>query len=297
MDLSGQYLYKSNMENVQSYNLFGERSGLPDVVHCEAIETRSKLHNWEFQPHVHARLHQFLLLDQGDGTATLEGKAFTLREKSLVNVPTGIVHSFSFRPGSQGWVVTIAREVLDDTLKEAEGLNPVLSHPDVVPYSDRVRGIVENLFAEYAGLDFARAHILRGMSGVLAGLVARALTDKGLQARRSESSLQRRFEALIEETFKTHQPVADYAAQLAVTPTHLSRVMRKATGHPASFAIEERIIREARRYLAYSNLTVSEIAYQLGYSDPAYFSRVFSRATGSSPRQFRSEMHGKAAPG
>ncbi|MCB1329814.1 MAG: AraC family transcriptional regulator, partial [Maritimibacter sp.] len=74
---------------------------------------------------------------------------------------------------------------------------------------------------------------------------------------------------------------------LGVTPTHLSRVMRGATGQPATAAIQDRIIREARRNLAYSNLSVSQIAYGLGYDDPAHFSRVFRRATGLSPSEFR----------
>ena len=81
--------------------------------------------------------------------------------------------------------------------------------------------------------------------------------------------------------------MSDYARNLAVTPTHLSRVTRAATGLSASRLIEERIIREARRNLVYTNLPISTIAYELGYDDPAYFSRVFSRATGMSPRAFR----------
>jgi AraC family transcriptional regulator, transcriptional activator of pobA len=46
-------------------------------------------------------------------------------------------------------------------------------------------------------------------------------------------------------------------------------------------------MREARRNLAYTKLSISSIAYALGYSDPAYFSRTFSRDAGVSPRQFR----------
>ena len=49
---------------ILNYNLFGESRDLPDVVHCETIEARSRLHNWEFAPHRHARLHQVLLLEQ-----------------------------------------------------------------------------------------------------------------------------------------------------------------------------------------------------------------------------------------
>ena len=54
--------------------------------------------------------------------------------------------------------------------------------------------------------------------------------------------------------------------------------------------VEERLIREARRNLVYTNLPVSQIAYMLGYNDPAYFSRVFANATGMAPREFRSRV-------
>lgn len=57
-----QYLYDSNMarspERILSYSLFGESAHLPDVMHCETIAERSVLHDWEFEPHRHARLHR-----------------------------------------------------------------------------------------------------------------------------------------------------------------------------------------------------------------------------------------------
>ena len=84
--------------------------------------------------------------------------------------------------------------------------------------------------------------------------------------------------------------MADCARALAVTPTHLSRVLRAATGQPASRLIEARLMREARRQLAYTSLQVSSIAYTLGFADPAHFSRVFSRVEGLSPRAFRERL-------
>lgn len=86
--------------------------------------------------------------------------------------------------------------------------------------------------------------------------------------------------------------VADYAEALAVTPTHLNRITRAATGDTASHLILNRLIREARRNLVYTNLPVSTIAYALGFEDPAYFSRVYAAATGVSPRAFRAQLHG-----
>ena len=51
--------------SILNFNLFGEFGDLPDVVHCETIEARSLLHDWEFAPHRHAGLHQVLLVERG----------------------------------------------------------------------------------------------------------------------------------------------------------------------------------------------------------------------------------------
>lgn len=287
MDASANYWYESNMLAVETYNLFGERQDLPDVVHCETIETRSLLHDWEFKPHRHARLHQFLLVESGGGQAVIEDDKRTLGPRDLVNVPMGVVHGFRFLPGTQGWVVTLAAELQEQNLHDGEGLRPLLAKPAIVPFTPDIRQSVRFLFSEYATRDFARAHVLRSLSGVVTGLVARALAEAEPGQARPAHALQHRFEAMLEARYQDHLGVADYAGLLAVTPTHLSRVLRQATGLSASAAIEARVIREARRFLAFSNLQISEIAYQLGYGDPAYFSRVFARATGQSPRAFR----------
>lgn len=292
MDQSGQNMYGSNMDSIASYNLFGENDALPDVAHCETIEARSVLHNWEFKPHRHARLHQFLMIDHGAGTARLDAESVTLGDGALVNVPAGCVHSYEFVPGTHGWVVTVPVEVLDQWLAVGEGLRPILARATRLDGTSAERALIEDIFDSFERRDFARAHMLRASVALLAGRTARLIEAASPETSPRESALQRRFEALIEAHFTEHLPVAEYAAHLAVSPTHLSRVMRAATGKPASAAIEERVIREARRNLAYSNLTVSEIAYALGYNDPAYFSRVFSRATGLSPRAFRQHIDG-----
>jgi AraC family transcriptional activator of pobA len=275
------------MTHIESYNLFGEHADLPDVVHCETIAARSVKHDWEFTPHRHARLHQVLMIARGGGRATLDGDSHDLSNGSLANVPTGCVHAYSFTPGTEGWVVTIPAEVLDEGLAEGEGLRPLLARACVVDGTEEIVATIKAIFAGFDARAFARAHELRARVALLAGLVARAIAEDAPAGAPAETNLQRRFETLIEAHFTEHWPVAAYASRLAVSPTHLSRVMRAATGQPASAAITERVIREARRNLAYSNLSIAQVAYALGYDDPAHFSRVFRRATGLSPRAFR----------
>jgi AraC family transcriptional regulator, transcriptional activator of pobA len=281
--------------SIQTYNLFGEAGDLPDVVHCETIAARSVLHEWEFAAHRHARLHQILLIARGGGQATLEGRVHALRPMRVVNVPVGHVHGFSFSRGTQGWVLTVAAEMLDEVLTPAEGLRRVLAQPAVVRGTPQMRSAMAQVFSEFAGRHFARAHLLRALSAVLIGLVAREMSGKqNAPDAASKADLFRRFEALLDQHFLKHWTVSDYANALSITPTHLSRLVRTATGHAASHLILDRVIREARRNLVYTNLPVSTIAYALGFNDPAYFSRLFSGATGLSPRRFRDKIQ-KAA--
>jgi AraC family transcriptional activator of pobA len=104
------------------------------------------------------------------------------------------------------------------------------------------------------------------------------------------ADLVRRFEELLDVHFLEHWPVGRYADALKVTPTHLTRVVRETYGCPASHMIRDRMIREARRHLVYTNLSISQIAYALRFEDPAYFTRTFTQATGLSPRGFRGRI-------
>ncbi|MBK3665409.1 helix-turn-helix domain-containing protein [Bradyrhizobium diazoefficiens] len=289
-------LYYSNMRTaapaIRVYNLFGESGDLPDVVHCETIASRSVLHDWTLAVHRHARLHQVLLIERGGGEATLDGRVVPLKPMQIVNVPVGDVHGFRFEPGTQGWVLTIAAEILDEVLLPAEGLRGALSRSAVLRGTPQIRATMKQIFAEHAARDFGRAHVLRALSAAMIGLVARALTSESGTSNSPESNLFRRFEALLEQHHLERWTVANYAKALAITPTHLNRVTRAATGDTASHLILNRLIREARRNLVYTNLPVSAIAYALGFEDPAYFSRVYAAATGLSPRAFRAQPHG-----
>ncbi len=297
MEACAFVLYNSNMRTaapapaIRVYNLFGESGDLPDVVHCETIASRSVLHDWTLAVHRHARLHQVLLIERGGGEATLDGRAVPLKPMQIVNVPVGHVHGFRFQPGTQGWVLTIAAEILDEALLAAEGLRGVLSRSAVVRGTPQIRVTMKQIFAEHAARDFGRAHVLRALSAATIGLVARALTSESGSSATADSNLFRRFEALLEQHHLERWTVADYAEALSITPTHLNRVTRAASGDTASHLILNRLIREARRNLVYTNLPVSTIAYALGFEDPAYFSRVYAAATGLSPRAFRAQLH------
>jgi AraC family transcriptional activator of pobA len=292
---TGKNLYISNMEktlaHIQSYSLFGESTHLPDVLHCETIADRSELHDWELAPHRHARLHQVLLIANGGGWATLDGKTHALPTGSLVNVPPERVHSFRFEKDTRGWVTTLADELLDELLVGVGTLRSELDQACVLSADTFVTQTVHQIWLEFSAQEKARALVLRGLSGVLLGWVARQLAQSTLaDAKFNDAELVQRFKELIELNFKAHWTVSQYAKALSISPTHLSRLTRAANGSSALRMIEARLMREARRNLAYTNLSISSIAYTLGFTDPAYFSRVFTRDAGISPKAFRAQI-------
>lgn len=292
------HLYISNMQPgaIRSYGLFGETANLPDPMHIETIAARSALHDWELAPHRHVRLHQLLLLHRGGGTLHLEGHALPLAAMSLVNVPPGAVHAFAFEPGTQGWVATLADDLVEQLLAPGGDERRRLAEGGVYAADPTLSALMSRIAAEFEHAAPSRALVLQGLSAVLLGLAARAAAQAAPPAREAAgSALLRRFEAQVDAHLLEHWPVDRHARALAVSPTHLSRVLRAATGQPASRLIEARLMREARRQLAYTSLAVTTIAYALGFADPAYFSRVFSRVEGLSPRAFRERL--LAGPG
>jgi AraC family transcriptional activator of pobA len=86
--------------------------------------------------------------------------------------------------------------------------------------------------------------------------------------------------------------VAHYAKALNVTAARLRAACIEVTGKTPTRVLEERLVLEAKRNLTYTNMTVAQIAYYLGFTDPAYFSRFFSKLAGESPAAFRRRVGG-----
>ena len=100
-------------------------------------------------------------------------------------------------------------------------------------------------------------------------------------------ALVRSFLALVEENFRGQPSLSSYAHALGITTTHLSRICRRQFGLSAQAIIHDRVVLEAKRILAYTPATIAHIAQDLGFRDPAYFSRFFAHHVGETPTAFR----------
>lgn len=105
-----------------------------------------------------------------------------------------------------------------------------------------------------------------------------------------DSSLVVRYKKLVGQHFIRTRSVNEYAFKLAVSPKHLSKVIKDETGKNASDYIDEMLMMEIKALLKHSMLTISEIAYQLDFSDPSHLNKFFKKGNGVTPQQYRKQQ-------
>lgn len=114
--------------------------------------------------------------------------------------------------------------------------------------------------------------------------------DKALVQQPADLEFFRKFTQLVDAHYKTRHSVADYADLLAMAAKTITHKFKRLNLPQPNEVIKNRIILEAKRLLVHTPLTAKEIAYDLGYEDPAYFSRQFLLKTGESPSGYRAKF-------
>jgi AraC family transcriptional activator of pobA len=106
-----------------------------------------------------------------------------------------------------------------------------------------------------------------------------------------DSGFFRQFSMLVEKHYKEKHTVADYAEIMGMAPKTLTHKLKKMNLCQPGEIIKDRIILEAKRLLIHTFLSAKQIAYHLGYNDPAYFSRLFALKAGDSTLAFRKKYN------
>ena len=278
---------------VPAYDLYGDADALPyeDFFHCETIKVRSQLYAWEIAPHVHPGLSQVLFVARGQVDVRLEGRRQSLAGPQLVIVPSPIVHGFRFSPDVLGYVVTVSQPFLDGLARQ-DALRMRMQRATAhAPEPAAVRRLLlmgrELLRAGQTGFD-ANGRLLHRALGEawLRLAIGQLASEVG-----EERGLVRRFEALVETSYRTHQPLSYYAAQLNCTVRTLARQVNEALGMTPMQVINRRLLVEARRLLRFTNARCADVATELGFEDPSYFSRFYLRLAGVRPNSEKPGMH------
>ncbi len=292
---------KSPERRIPLYALYGEETPVEDseFVHIEEVESRSSLYDWEITPHTHGNLLQILCVRDGDVVVRIDEQTQEISGPCIISIPHGLVHGFKFSPHTKGAVISVAYDFLTQHSHPADmqTLQDVLNFPAMVDFSHSSKRfrmadeIVEAIFNEYRWPQTGRSLMMGALIRILLLQVRRKMILPHTRDNRKNyrRTVFVRFRELVDEHYKTKLSVPQYAAQMGITESRLNRVCQSFTGKSAFEVIQDRLLLEAQRFLIYTKAPIAEIAYDLGYHDPAYFCRVFKKQTNQTPKQFRQE--------
>lgn len=270
-----------------------------DCLHYEPVAVRGQLFDWTIPAHRHDALHQFQLIERGSAVATIDGRQHEVKAPAIFMLAPGSVHGFRYASDTVGHQITIPSATLKTALAGAAQLEADLSQSfvlelDIAGSEPRVcADWFAALAREFQRAEPGRVHSLIAYATLIAIWFLRHREAQPVEARKLavRDTLVQRLRALVEQHYKEHRPLSFYADRLRVTPDHLSRACRAVTGASALELVHARLMLEARRLLSYTEMPVVAVAHELGYEDPAYFSKFFARIVGASPSAYRESIH------
>ncbi|MBP2403784.1 helix-turn-helix domain-containing protein [Streptomyces syringium] len=240
--------------------------------------------------------HQIVVVRSGSAGHTVDFTGYWLEAGSVLWVRPGQVQQFGEVTGIEGDVVLVQPGFLSPGTAVAavadDPFRPVLWRP-VGEDHEAVFRAVGHLAADFrtGGALPADVHtdVLRHLLSVLVLRLAHLTAPVGSGVPAPGDAFLR-FRAAVERDFADRHRVADYARRLGYSTRTLSRATLAAAGVGAKEFIDRRVMLEAKRLLAHSELPAARIAGRLGFDDAANFSKFFQHRAGLSPGAFRAAL-------
>jgi AraC-like DNA-binding protein len=241
--------------------------------------------------------HVVMLFDRGPITHMIDFAEYEVGAGDLLWIRPGQVHRFFRTSGYRGTVLIMQPGFLPRTTVEATGLYrydlPPLLRPDEAQLA-ALRSSLAHLVREYEDTatlppSLHTAVLRHSLSAFLVRLAHLASSSAEAALRRADTTFTR-FRDAVEKEFAANHSVSAYADELGYSRRTLVRAVGAATGLTPKAFIDRRVILEAKRLLAHTNLPIGRVGAAVGFPDPGNFSKFFHLHTDMSPAAFRAEL-------
>jgi len=249
-----------------------------------------------FDKGIHRDSHYiFTYLQSGRAKMMVDFKMIEAQDTAVFFLLPGQVHEGILMDDVSGWFIAVKADLLPDSLRSVFEESLIDIQPVVI---DRITAEKLSSCAEMLQMSCNEEmletkegfFVVQSLMNAFTGMYAMIFSVESNSETFIESraiQLNRKFRVLVRKEFKTMKSPSAYAEALHISRGYLTEVIREVTGRSAQFWIHQEILIEAKRLLSFTGLTVKEIAYELGYSDHTYFSRLFSKVEGCPPSAFR----------
>jgi AraC family transcriptional activator of pobA len=250
------------------------------------------------EPHRHD-FYTILLVKEAAGKHFIDFQEFDLANNQIYFISPGQVHQIVEDQKSYGWVMTISRQFLvengidasfiaDLHLFQDYGYSPPLEADEGLM---KALGSLTDQIFDFTHSDkkfkYEAVGALLKLFLIQCNNACSLSIEENTQQVHASLTLLRNFKSLLNEHYRQWHKVSEYADALHITADYLNSSVKSMTGKSAKEHIQSRITIAAKRMLRFSDRTAKEIAYELGFSEPANFSQFFKKCTGMSPTRFR----------
>ena len=285
--------------DILHFGLYGDSNANqdPGFVHIEDIAARSREIGWLIKPHRHDHLFQILCLFDGALDVQLDEESYTLSGGWAITVPPGVVHGIRIRPDARGTVLSLAAPLLaDENYRQLQHyFGALVSSAQIIEFHKQsvffvqLRHYLNLIVGEFQQSETGHKLMLEWLVRMVLMTIKRQYDHKQFQASnsRSGSNMLTEFRSLLDNEYRKQWTVQQYANALHTSASSLNRLCNECVGITAKSIIQNRMLLEAKRKLIYTQYPLDQIAYTLGFKDPAYFSRFFKRLEGVAPSVYR----------
>ncbi|UYW00714.1 AraC family transcriptional regulator [Flavobacterium agricola] len=262
-----------------------------------------KNNNNKVEVHAHNNLFQIFYIESGITEITYQNKSTEIEGPSIITIPKNTPHGFIHHTEVSGWIISLSDSVLESLLnREAEVLFTLYKifakNIDVLDANDLVIiNILKQCVQEYNENQPGKLIMLQNLVGQLIIHLYRLQHQDNVLEQVIDNSYKvyfRNFMMLIAESRSFKKTIDEYAQELRITTTHLTRVTKNISNKSPREVIVDYYISEAKLLLSNLKYNINEVARELDIEDPSYFSRLFKKKTGITPKEFQRQIKVKA---
>ncbi|MBA4850264.1 helix-turn-helix domain-containing protein [Emticicia sp. BO119] len=278
--------------------LYGDKQAiyLPDFIHHEPLETRSKMYDWEIKEHLHTELFQVFIITKGEGMIISENKELKIIGPCIITIPTNALHGFIFQPDITGEVITFSESFLENIFKPTPKILHGINRFNLLLFQKntgvfhQIGQYINEIVRELYDDNLEKQTVIQSLFQLFfIGIYRYSILQRQTIAQSDNRTLQyfQAFQKSIKQSLHETKSISQYSQELHITSVHLNRICKSVVQKSALEIVHEYLINEAKKYLLNTNYSVSEISYFLSFKDPAYFTRLFKKQTGVTPTDFR----------
>lgn len=256
------------------------------------IEDWGEVHDFSYD-HLKAHRHNFyeiMVFQKGNAKHDIDFASFTAKSGEIHFIAPDNVHLLIREKKSIGFSIQFTNGFSSTDLVDKLPFNNVFPKLKLTAIElKNVLFLISQIKAELNHKQQLSDKLVRTyFEAVLLLLIRTGQSSKRLQVMNQSPHIDS-FKRLVKANYKSHLTVEQYAALLNISPKHLIDICKEQTGKTPLKLIQENIVSEAKRLLFHTQNSVKEIAYSLGFDDPANFSKYFKNASGFNPLAYRQE--------